>query len=93
MGVQISVGADKFLLGKMVYTYLFEGKILSDTSTISEYKIQENNFVVVMPNKARNVAAAKPSPSTSVSYSSSAGSSECAESSECPERGGQEHGM
>lgn len=44
---------------------IYAGKILSDTSTISDYKIQESNFVVVMPSKSRNVSAPKPQPSTS----------------------------
>ena len=44
------------------------GKILLDASIISEYKIQENGFVVVMVNKAKSGSATKQAATTSVSF-------------------------
>ena len=38
----------------MFCVVVFSGKILSDGSTISEYKIQENSFVVIMVTKTKN---------------------------------------
>lgn len=46
---------------------IYAGKILADTSLISEYKILESNFVVIIANKTKNVPPAPKPASTSAS--------------------------
>lgn len=66
-------GKDNFSVSGLKLIYA--GKILEDDTALKEYKINDKNFVVVLPSKEKpSSAAPPPSPAASASSATAAGS-------------------